>query len=66
MITTRFGSEVIVLQKPDFGGFVRVRRVIDGAIRDWHISELHADADELQRAIEAAGPAPQGTRKSFR
>jgi hypothetical protein len=61
MIHTRYGSEVTVLQKPDPGQFVRVRRLPDGAVRDVHISDLREDAaGELMAAIAAAGPAPQG------
>ena len=67
MITTRFGSEVQILQKPDFGGFVTVRRVADGAIRDWHLSKLKADSpQEMHDAIEHAGPSHEGNTRSMR
>lgn len=66
MITTRFGSEVKILQKPDFGNFVRVKRIADGAVRDWHRSELReTENGEIEKAISEAGPAPQGNSGEF-
>ena len=67
MITSRFGSEVQILQKPDFGGFVRIKRLMDGAVRDWHRSELReTNVGEIEAAIAQAGPAPEGNAQNFR
>lgn len=46
MITTRFGSEVEVLEPADDDGWVKVKRLPQGDEREWHASELRADSPE--------------------
>lgn len=46
MITTRFGSEVKVLESANEKGWVKVERVSDGAIHEWHVSEFKCDTKE--------------------
>lgn len=43
---SQFGSKVIPLGKPDKDGWIKVKRVEDQAIREWHISQLKADNPE--------------------
>lgn len=55
MIATRFGSEVVVHGVDRTGEWVRVRRVADGADREWRVADLRADTqEELQEALEQA------------
>ena len=39
MITTQYGSEVVILARMG-DGWARVKRVADGAIREWHVAQL--------------------------
>lgn len=51
MITTRFGSEIEILEPADSEGWVKCKRVSDGAEREWHCSELAADTPEERKEI---------------
>lgn len=48
---SQFGSKVIPLGKPDEEGWIKVKRVEDQAIREWHISQLKADNEEDLRLL---------------
>lgn len=37
---TQYGSEVELLSYPDKDGWVRVKRLSDGANRDWNLSQM--------------------------
>lgn len=53
MITTQYGSEVELISGQDKEGFCKVRRLSDGAIMEWHVSQLRADnQEELQRIFK--------------
>lgn len=51
---TRYGSIVERQCGPDADGFMRVRRLSDDAIRDWHVSELYPMTDAEVIEIAAA------------
>lgn len=54
MITTQFGSEVELLRGQDKDGYCKVKRLSDGAVREWHVTELRADnQDDLQRMFKS-------------
>jgi hypothetical protein len=42
-ITTRFGSEVELLSHVNADGWIKVKRLSDGAEREYHVAELRAD-----------------------
>lgn len=39
-LVTRFGSEVETLEAPDSEGWVKVRRIDDGEIREWNMCDM--------------------------
>lgn len=45
MITTKFGNEVEIIKRTG-DGWASVIRVSDGAIREWHASELCGETPE--------------------
>lgn len=59
MIRTMYGNEVEISGLIDSKtGFVRCQRVSDGAIRDWHVSQLRADGGmkEIEDAADINWP----------
>lgn len=55
MITTRYGSRVEILGVDFSGQWVRVRRIEDGALREWRVVDLCADTvSELEEALTSA------------
>lgn len=45
-ITTRYGSEVKVIEPMDSQGWVKVKRISDDSDQEYHSSDLRADTQE--------------------
>lgn len=43
LLRTRYGSLVEAITYPDTEGWLRVKRLSDGATRDWNLSQLHVE-----------------------
>lgn len=48
---TRFGSKVVPLAVPE-GGWIKVRRIEDNAVREFAIAEIHAETDDERRFLD--------------
>jgi hypothetical protein len=51
-ITIRFGSEVELLSHVNADGWIKVKRLSDGAEREYHMAELRADTIEELRELQ--------------
>lgn len=55
---TRFGSFVIPVSSVDSDGWMKFKRLSDGEINEWHVSEMRAQTDEELDMLCGTHPIP--------